>query len=294
LIFNSKSYYLENFSALNLDWHSSSLITNVHFNLNSKIDVLDVNKIIDNFQVQAVQLYISKFSYLLNEFNLKDLSSVYLLSVELIIDDLELFNEECYLDILNKNPKLRRIFVSNYSANKVLSGKNENGDVFFMKHLNLEGKKNLHSFAVNIELYSESLHFNTYLNRKIYIGESFEIKNSFESNNNFGYFNSVDTLNDIIKSEDYQRLWNVNKNLCDVCKDCEFRHFCIDTRTPNLRFKNEWFFLKNCNYNPYISKWSHEEGYKTLAECGVISNEHEFSIDHEKIALINKELWENE
>ncbi len=34
-----------------------------------------------------------------------------------------------------------------------------------------------------------------------------------------------------------------------------------------------------------------EEDYFSLAECGVVSNETEFSIDHERIAEINKQLW---
>ena len=34
-----------------------------------------------------------------------------------------------------------------------------------------------------------------------------------------------------------------------------------------------------------------EEGYRTLAECGVVSNAEGFSIDHERIAAINAELW---
>lgn len=76
-----------------------------------------------------------------------------------------------------------------------------------------------------------------------------------------------------------------------VCKDCEFRSICSDCRIYTENNGNEYSKPINCTYNPYISKWSNEEGYRTLSECGVISNEHEFSIDHERIAAINKELW---
>ena len=86
----------------------------------------------------------------------------------------------------------------------------------------------------------------------------------------------------------------IKKDNIEVCKDCEFRHICTDCRAftdsnsrPNAR-------PSKCQYNPYISKWSHEEGYKTLEECGVISNEKEFSIDHQKIAINNAMLKEEE
>ena len=66
---------------------------------------------------------------------------------------------------------------------------------------------------------------------------------------------------------------------------------CVDNRLPHKRKENEWYHKTECNYNPYIAKWEEEEGYKTLKECGVVSNENEFSINHDKIAEINKDIW---
>ena len=63
-------------------------------------------------------------------------------------------------------------------------------------------------------------------------------------------------------------------------------------RVPYQRPDREWYHKIECNYNPYIAKWKGEDGYRTLSDCGVISNENEFSIDHERIAKINEELWE--
>ena len=69
---------------------------------------------------------------------------------------------------------------------------------------------------------------------------------------------------------------------------------CVDNRLPYKRKENEWFHKIECKYNPYIAKWEGEEGYQTLEECGVLSNEKGFSIDHEKIAKINAVLWDEE
>jgi hypothetical protein len=62
---------------------------------------------------------------------------------------------------------------------------------------------------------------------------------------------------------------------------------CVDNRVPIERKSNEWYNSLECNYNPYIGKWEGEEGYLSLADCGVISNEKGFIIDHEKVQKIN-------
>jgi hypothetical protein len=88
--------------------------------------------------------------------------------------------------------------------------------------------------------------------------------------------------------------WFLKKSDIEVCKDCEFRTVCF---TNNLPLKNEqggYYLESECTYNPYIGKSVGEIGYKNLKECGVISNETGFSIDHEKIAKINAELWPEE
>jgi len=128
----------------------------------------------------------------------------------------------------------------------------------------------------------------------IYIGPNGEIKNAPECEEEYGFIQdlkSPEELKEIVQTPAFQKYWFVHKEICDVCKDCEFRHMCVDNRLPYQRSKNEWYHKTECNYNPYIAKWIGEEGYRTLAECGVISNENEFSIDHKKIAKINEELW---
>ena len=60
---------------------------------------------------------------------------------------------------------------------------------------------------------------------------------------------------------------------------------------PKKRHENEYFNEIECNYNPYIAKWNKEDGYKTLAECGISSNKDGFIINRKKINAINKELW---
>lgn len=194
--------------------------------------------------------------------------------------------------------------VMNLSINKkliVLNSpfeKNFEDTMFFtLKKKIGDFKKTFIEFNASITLFSESQKHQTYFNRKLYIGPNGEIKNAPECDEIFGNINvleSVEDLKKIISIPAFQKYWFVHKEITDVCKDCEFRHMCVDNRLPYKRSKEEWYHKIECNYNPYIAKWEGEEGYRTLSECGLISNEHEFSIDHEKIAQINKELWENE
>ena len=98
-------------------------------------------------------------------------------------------------------------------------------------------------------------------------------------------------LRSTIETKEFQHYWNVKKDDSSVCSDCEFRYACMDRRIPEPRLVLGWFHATECPYNPYICKWQGEEGYRTLAECGVVSNAEDFSIDHERIAAINAELW---
>ena len=66
---------------------------------------------------------------------------------------------------------------------------------------------------------------------------------------------------------------------------------CVDNRLPYQRKNGNWYHKKECNYNPYISKWKGEEGYHTIEACGVITNENGYYRDDERIASINKGLW---
>lgn len=153
---------------------------------------------------------------------------------------------------------------------------------------------NHNRMVVNMKMYCESQKYNTYLNRKLYISPLGVIKNSPESNKIFGNISDIGNIsevNDIVHSEAFTQLWSIGKSDIDVCRDCEFRHMCVDNISPLSREDGTWFRPIECKYNPYICKWKDEEGYRTLAECGVVSNAEGFSIDHERIAAINAELW---
>jgi len=86
------------------------------------------------------------------------------------------------------------------------------------------------------------------------------------------------------------KLWLIHKDLIDVCKDCEFRHMCVDSRLPIQRINGSWYHKTECNYNPYIGKWKGTNKYKTLEECGIIVNDSFYIRDDNKIKIFNETL----
>lgn len=132
-------------------------------------------------------------------------------------------------------------------------------------------------------LYLESLHRHSYFNQKLHIETNGNLKNTPETDWVIGNLNDNKVLEELpsrIAQSEFQRYWKVTKDSCDVCKDCEFRYMCVDNRLPIKRNSNEWFHASECNYNPYLGKWLGEEGYSSLSECGIISDEHGFHIEN--------------
>lgn len=259
--------------------------------------IIKINKQFkDNF-VNRIYNYSSPFTieYLLVvNSEIINLEKIFLLCEKLKIPFLFLSTNE-KIDVKNKLKTLHfPELITILTNNKNILKKNE-----FRLNYEFINKPFLDkdSLIVNLSLFTESQKHHTYYNRKLYIGKKGEIKNAPECEEIFGNIQDIQKISDIekiIEQLGFQKYWYVHKEICDVCKDCEFRHMCVDNRLPYERKENEWFHKIECNYNPFICKWKGEKGYRTLEECGVISNKNEYTIDHGKIAKINNALWGEE
>lgn len=149
---------------------------------------------------------------------------------------------------------------------------------------------------VNYNHFFESYNFHNYYNQKAYIDKDGNLKNGINSNQTFGNVNEM-TENDflrIIDSVEFQKLWTINKKDTLICQDCEFRYMCTDPREPLYdKVLNKWYHKTECTYNPYISKWKHEENYTNLADCGIVLDpeNHAFSIDKKKLTAVFNDIW---
>jgi SPASM domain peptide maturase of grasp-with-spasm system len=108
-------------------------------------------------------------------------------------------------------------------------------------------------FSVNMGLFCESQNFNTYLNRKIVIAPNGDIKNAPNSKAVYGNFN-FENLSDIVNKKEFQELWSCKKDLVEICKDCEYRHMCVDNRVP-IKREGKWTHETSCLYDVYSGKW---------------------------------------
>lgn len=229
------------------------------------------------YHIQLIYLDSKHLSEILS--NLDTLSTIGLRSIELVLpytNDIDYFSlVEKYNNIsfiyLYSAPQTKLLKDHYYGVQRIFSSKNK---------LNFNNDKTINNFRANFSLYNESIKFNSYFNKKLYVSSLGEIKNSRESTENFGTISdlSVEDLRNKIKSKKFQKYWLIHKGLIDVCKVCEYRFMCVDSRTPLKRNKKEWYFDTECNYNPFIGKWKGQYGYKSVSECGIISNNLEFKM----------------
>jgi len=222
---------------------------------------------------------LTKLFTAVNNYNLHEVTLLLEYSDALYSDD--------FAEVVLSSNRFKAIIIFNSPFDKNL----ENIIFYYKKERSkFNFNKVLSDFVPRRELYAEALQYHSYFNKKLFIDIDGEIKNSPESVETFGLINNCETseeLIEIIDKKDFQKHWDVKKDQCDVCKDCEFRYMCIDNRLPYYRGNGEWYHKIECNYNPYIAKWEGEKGYKSLNDCEVVSNEEGFSINHEKIESIN-------
>jgi hypothetical protein len=165
------------------------------------------------------------------------------------------------------------------------------GDYFESKQYKEQWVK----LCTNKDLYNEIQHHHPYFNKKLFIGGKGEIKCAPESKDIHGFLRDIRTieqLRSIVSSDSFQKYWNITKDKICICKDCEMRNMCVDNRLPIKQSDNGlWQCKEYCNYNPYIAKWSDEDGYVPVEECGEYSQETGFVPNKKKIAELNKLLW---
>ena len=283
----------DQFPEISLIFKSPSFISNAIIEISDIKNNKEVLKMISELNIPGIALIIendeTKFK---NKKNLKYLNKSSTQHIELIFKNFIEIDEM----IFDQEPRIHiiKIFKSTFEKTQMLSNEVLKKIEYKTNHVNFDPKI---KFNINLEFFIESQLHHTYFNRKLYIGKNGEIKNAPECKEIHGYIQDVKTikeLQEIISKSAFQKYWYVHKEITDICKNCEFRHMCIDNRIPIQRTENEWFHKEECNYNPYICKWKGESNYKTLTECGVISNENEFSIDYNKIAEINAILWDEE
>jgi len=285
------------FPPLNNKWDYPASITNVI------IEIEDNNYFTEEFFKQIVGLgsrhFVFIFTKSISNDYLNNLSQLFnespVLTIEIYCKYPEDFNNEIFKNILTQNSRISYILFYESPTDEIISPNNIRGNIVYYSNPVFydECSVNIQSMVVNMALYTESLHYNTFYNRKLSIDKNGNIKNFLTQNESFGNILS-DKIEDVILKKTFQKVWRVKKDLIDVCKDCEFRYMCVDSRFPILRYKGSYYHSKECSYNPYICKWKNEEGYVPATECGTFAKETGFVPDANRIEELNKQIWGNE
>lgn len=254
----------ELFPFLNDFWDEPFEITNciIDFNEISFEKVMSIKNAIDVTPIKALQIRIFE-EIKANELDLilSNIKPEGLNSIELILKYSKGISLDEMRNICTKYPYIFTITVFN-SPEEIKFYNNKNdvfGQIFYLKNFVLSEKScgNIipDFFTINIKTYTESLHHNSCLNRKVSIDKEGNIKNCPSMVESFGnVYNN--TLNKALSQPEFKKYWSINKDQISVCKDCEFRYICTDCRAYIEDPKDILSKPLKCGYNPYSGQWT--------------------------------------
>jgi len=282
---------------LHKKWDYPATITN------AIIEIGDTHFITEEFLTQIIDLGCRHFVFIFTEI----INMEYLENISKLFDQTPVYTIEMYCkysksfqnvaleNIMKENSRISYILLYESPKDEIITPNDIRGNMVYYSKSVFYNECSIHpqSLVVNMPLYTESLHYNTFYNRKLCIDKAGNIKNYLTQTKSFGNIFS-DKIEEVISKKTFQKIWKARKDIIDVCKECEFRYMCVDSRFPKLRNKNSYSHTNECSYNPYICQWKNEEGYIPVSECGRYTKEAGFVPDKEKIEQINQQIWGEE
>lgn len=300
---NEFAYYcnaseIDLFSPIVSKYESSSFIENSIIELNNNLDKKTFLKRLETLHELLCYNYLF-FSY--EEISEDILDNILNFFNNKLVDSVSFYLQ--YKDYKTIELLKRKINNFNFIQNVIFFNSDDDDTIEFGSQgygvlIKAKNKLDFNSYDKNFNLFSKRLHhileakdYNTYFNNKVFIDSEGRIMNSPHSNTIFGNINELTTnsFKELINSSEFKKLWYSKKDDTNVCKDCEFRLICTDTRVPTFD-KDIWYFDKECNYNPYISKWKNEIGYVDLENIGEYIEE-KFIPNISTIENINYKIW---
>jgi len=275
LIENELIYFTDNpnsFPLIDLDYKIASSITNVIIDLVEGIDYSEFVKQIDELGCKAVVLNCTNHGDLslalktLTFFSKSGISHIEIyLNQDSSIDDLKL--------VFFEENRLQRVILFNSNKNLYYPLENGMGKEIIYTKKNKEQNQSCiitpNLFSINLSTFTESQKYHTYFNRKLYVGQKGVIKNAPECEEEFGFIQNIKNTEDLKKivfNPEFQKYWKINKEMIDICKDCEFRHVCVESLLPYNHKNGSYYHKETCGYNPYIVLWKGQEGWISVEQ----------------------------
>ncbi len=267
LIDNEFAFYTElagdNFPPLSLYWNEPSKITNsivdlTHFLENGE-SLVKVLKELRDLGCKVIEFRINNNTLLAKSIEIENViqrcAELEFESLDFVLPFTNQLND--YFESSLQKENINKVILFNCGYNKV----------FVKKYFDLVLSSSIippntncglirnDLFISNIKFYTENLHHNSCLNRKISIDAEGNIKNCPSMKESFGNIRDT-TISEAIQMPDFKRYWDINKDKIHVCKDCEFRYMCHDCRAYVDDPQDILSKPLKCGYNPYTGEWS--------------------------------------
>lgn len=249
------------FPNMDLEWDEPSEVTNSVIDIDesyvSEIDYKTIFEELNHLNCKCVQLRsfnsisIDTLDFFLNntlDSRIRDLRLVlkYDSGIEQKLDDV----------LLEKHKRINQVVFFNAPDNYT---KNIMGVQFIYMNcpeLSLKdcGQICTGNFSINIKSFTEAIHYNSCLNRKVSLDIYGNIKNCPSQRESFGNIKNT-SIRDAIKNQKFQSLWKVKKDDIKICQVCEYRYICTDCRIFIQDESDQLSKPSKCTYDPYTTRW---------------------------------------
>jgi SPASM domain peptide maturase of grasp-with-spasm system len=256
---------INDFPAINLQWDHPSPITNAIIDIRDQVpDIDNIFGQLENLNCQFIQ--IRSFTAL----PINDIYAIMTSSLKTNFKNVQIvtkFDEQDYsfiiLDaIVQKFPAANLVIHSTSEEYyEKLGPKKITSRLMFLKQeissCDSCGVINIQSFNIPyVAGFVENIMHNSCLNRKISIDEKGEIKNCPSMKASYGNIESV-TLESVLLNKVFKTVWDINKDMIEVCRDCEYRYICSDCRAFTQESENPILSKPSkCSYDPYTGVWN--------------------------------------
>jgi len=251
----------ELFPDMSLQWHTPSQITNAIIDITPDISY-DPRKIMGQLSdLDCKYLELRCYHHLdIDVFKhiLECATGSTIISINCILSFDETLSDEVLDMLCNQYSRITGITIHSAPYNKSMLSGNAVVPVTFLQQKIVSphccGKITPDYFSSYIETFTESLAYNSCLNRKISIDTEGNIKNCPSMKESFGNIRDT-TLQEALNKPGFKKYWNITKDQISVCKDCEFRYICTDCRAYLEDPSDIYSKPLKCGYDPYTCTW---------------------------------------
>lgn len=271
LVENELGFYCDNpseFPDIKLDWHVPSEITNaiIEYDNPNNYDLIDLIDQIQDLGCKFIEFRVYR------KISLEEIKNILCLFDETKIRNISLyvayihnFSSESIKEIFLRFQRVSDInihsapddFKINAELSSIVRVSNE-----VMTNNSHCGAVSPDYFSIDLRMFSESLTYNSCLNKKLSVDIEGNIKNCPSLAEKYGNLKNI-TLVDVLNQKKFKKKWSITKDQIEVCKVCEFRYICTDCRAYIEQPDNLYSKPLKCGYDPFTGAWT-EWSTKTL------------------------------